>query len=192
MKKTADPVRPGTASPSDPRKIAFMGSSVVSVTACGVVIRTGPATHFGEIAARLAATGVETGFGPGVRRFAWLMIRAMACMVVSITGRFIESPCTQAPVIYVIRTARAPFIEGRPGGLLLTTSPAIVAAGMLIHLFPLAAPFGFVTPRRPSSSSWPFWSRAISTSCNWRRLGSYGGSDPGDRGRTDAVVASRR
>ena len=98
VKKTADPVRPGTTSPSDLRNIAFMGSSVVSGTACGAVIRTGPATQFGEIAARLAAMRVETGFDSGVRRFTWLMIRAMACMVVFIFainalrhGRWIES-----------------------------------------------------------------------------------------------------
>ena len=81
VKKTADPVPPASSSATDLRNIAFMGSSVVSGTALGVVIRTGAATQFGEIAARLAAMRVETGFDTGMRRFTWLMIRAMLCMV---------------------------------------------------------------------------------------------------------------
>lgn len=80
-KKTADPAPPASSPATDLRNIAFMGSSVVSGTALGVVIRTGAATQFGEIAARLAAMRVETGFDTGMRRFTWLMIRAMLCMV---------------------------------------------------------------------------------------------------------------
>ena len=98
VKKTADPVTSATPSAADLRNIAFMGSSVVSGTALAVVIRTGAATQFGEIAARLAAMRVETGFDTGIRRFTWLMIRAMLCMVAFIFainalrhGNWIES-----------------------------------------------------------------------------------------------------
>jgi Mg2+-importing ATPase len=62
------------------------------------------------------------------------------------TGWFIESLCTQTLVIYVIRTGRIPFIESMPSRFLMATSLAIVTAGVLIPLSPLAGPFGFVTP----------------------------------------------
>ena len=85
-------------SPSELTNIAFMGSSVVSGTGLGVVIRTGPRTQFGELAARLSAIGVETSFDRGVREFTWLMIYAMIIMVMIIfainatrRGNMIES-----------------------------------------------------------------------------------------------------
>lgn len=78
--------------------VAFMGSSVVSGTALGVAIRTGLATEFGEIAKRLSSINLPTSFDRGINQFVWLMIRAMAVLVVAICainyftkGNFMEA-----------------------------------------------------------------------------------------------------
>jgi Mg2+-importing ATPase len=64
--------------------IAFMGSSVVSGTGLGVVVKTGLFTQFGELSRRLATITVETSFDKGLKKFTWLMIRLMLVMVVVI------------------------------------------------------------------------------------------------------------
>src|SRR5579863_2916591 len=69
---------PGTNS------LAFMGSSVVSGTALGVVIKTGLATEFGEISKRLASIDQPTSFDKGINKFVWLMIQAMVLLVIVI------------------------------------------------------------------------------------------------------------
>ena len=62
----------------------YMGTSVVSGTALALVLRTGDATQFGEIAKMLAGRTPETSFERGVRRFTWLMIRLMVVLVLVI------------------------------------------------------------------------------------------------------------
>jgi len=64
--------------------VAFMGSSVVSGTALGVVIKTGLATEFGEISRRLSSASQPTSFDRGINSFVWLMIRAMVLLVIVI------------------------------------------------------------------------------------------------------------
>lgn len=61
--------------------IAFMGSTVVSGTALGVVVKTGIATQFGELSRRLATMRIETSFDKGIHKFMWLMIRFMLVLV---------------------------------------------------------------------------------------------------------------
>lgn len=84
IEKIAVPMQPKNAAISELRNIAFMGSSVVSGTALGLVIKTGISTQFGEISRRLTTMRVETSFDKGIRRFTWLMIRLMLIMVVVI------------------------------------------------------------------------------------------------------------
>ncbi len=84
VEKTAGPIQSKSHSPADLTNIAFMGSSVVSGTALGVVVRTGLVTQFGEISRRLAAMVQESSFDKGINRFTWLMIRAMLVFVVII------------------------------------------------------------------------------------------------------------
>ena len=98
IEKTAAPLTCKNNSLAELNNIAFMGSSVVSGTALGVVIKTGMATQFGELSRRLATIRVETTFDKGIWRFTMLMIRAMICMVVLIFaivalrhGNFIEA-----------------------------------------------------------------------------------------------------
>ncbi|MDD5611130.1 MAG: magnesium-translocating P-type ATPase [Candidatus Omnitrophica bacterium] len=84
IEKFADPAHSKSHSPAELCNIAFMGSSVVSGTALGVVLKTGVATQFGELSRRLATIRIETSFDKGVHKFTWLMIRAMVFMVMFI------------------------------------------------------------------------------------------------------------
>jgi len=84
VEKTAEVIEPKSDSPADLTNIAFMGSSVVSGTGLGIVVRTGLATQFGAISQRLASIEVESGFDQGVRSFTWLMIRLMLVLVMVI------------------------------------------------------------------------------------------------------------
>ena len=98
VEKTMGPLQSKSNSPVDLTNIAFMGSSVVSGTALGVVVRTGLATQFGEISRRLATMVQESSFDKGIKQFTWLMIRAMLVFVVIICavnffskGNFIQA-----------------------------------------------------------------------------------------------------
>ncbi len=66
---------------TDLPNIAFMGSSVVSGSALGLVIRTGGRTQFGAIAESLTQN-TETSFDRGIRELTWLMIRFMLTLVI--------------------------------------------------------------------------------------------------------------
>ena len=81
VEKTAAPIKPKSGALSEFSNIAFMGSSVVSGTALGLVIKTGTSTQFGELSKRLAAMTAETSFDKGIHKFVWLMIRFMVLLV---------------------------------------------------------------------------------------------------------------
>ncbi len=98
IEKTASPIQTNGKSVSELRNIAFMGSSVVSGTALGIVIKTGISTQFGELSRKLTTIRIETSFDKGIHKFTWLMIRIMIFMVMFIFiinalrhGDFIES-----------------------------------------------------------------------------------------------------
>lgn len=84
VEKMPEAVKPKNASAADLSNIAFMGSSVVSGTALGVVVKTGLSTQFGELSRRLALISVQSSFDKGIRSFTWLMIRAMLILVLII------------------------------------------------------------------------------------------------------------
>ena len=84
VEKCADPITPKNGAAAERTNIAFMGSSVVSGTALGVVVKTGLATQFGELSRRLATMSVESSFDKGIQQFTWLMIRFMLVLVVII------------------------------------------------------------------------------------------------------------
>jgi len=65
---------------SNPPNVVYMGSSVVSGSALGVVVKTGLATKFGEISRRLILHHVDTDFDRGIRSFTWFMIGTMLIM----------------------------------------------------------------------------------------------------------------
>lgn len=68
-------------SPLDSANLCFLGTSVESGAATGLVVETGPQTYLGNIAKSISGQAVETSFDKGIKRFTWLMIRFMAVMV---------------------------------------------------------------------------------------------------------------
>jgi len=78
--------------------MAFMGSSVVSGTAIGLIMATGKQTQFGKLNEKIASTEPETAFDRGIRQFTWLMIKLIFVLMFFIfisntllKGNFIES-----------------------------------------------------------------------------------------------------
>ncbi|HWN99446.1 MAG TPA: magnesium-translocating P-type ATPase [Blastocatellia bacterium] len=59
----------------------FLGTSIVSGTATALVIATGPATAFGDIAARLSARPPETEFERGTKQFGYLIMKTILFLV---------------------------------------------------------------------------------------------------------------
>jgi len=74
----ADPTPQGS---DEHRDSVFLGTSVVSGTASALVVSTGPATEFGDIAARLAARAPETEFDRGTRQFGFLIMQTVFFLV---------------------------------------------------------------------------------------------------------------
>ena len=81
IEKTAEQATPKSDSINEMTNIAFMGSNIVSGTAHGLVIRTGPDTRFGQLATRVSGQAVETSFDIGVRDFVLLVIRFTIVLV---------------------------------------------------------------------------------------------------------------
>jgi len=81
IEKIGTPVKTEGVAVTSLGNIAFMGSSVVSGTALGLVIKTGMDTQFGEISRRLATMRTLTSFDKGIQKFVWLMIRLMIALV---------------------------------------------------------------------------------------------------------------
>ena len=63
------------------KNICFLGTSVESGSATGVIVETGMKTYLGSMAQSLVGQHVPTSFDKGVSRFTWLMIRFMLVMV---------------------------------------------------------------------------------------------------------------
>ncbi|MDR2973547.1 MAG: magnesium-translocating P-type ATPase [Propionibacteriaceae bacterium] len=79
VEKVAEPSPEGLS--HDSPNLAFMGSTVVSGVASGVVIAVGQETVFGGIAQSLTDTPIPTAFDKGVNSVSWLLIRFMLVMV---------------------------------------------------------------------------------------------------------------
>ena len=62
------------------RNICFMGTTVVSGTAMGVIVLTGARAYFGQLADLVAGDRAPTDFDRGIRRFTWMMIRFILVM----------------------------------------------------------------------------------------------------------------
>ncbi len=81
VEKSITDTRAGDTTALELPNACFLGTSVTSGTARGVVVNTGTRTIFGAISERLTERGEETSFDKGVRSFTWLMIRFMVVMV---------------------------------------------------------------------------------------------------------------
>jgi len=89
VEKTAQAVATHGQSVWDLANACFLGSSVNSGSARGLVVNTGSRTLFGSISVTLAERTEETSFDKGTRSFTWLMIRfmlVMTCAVFFIVG----------------------------------------------------------------------------------------------------------
>jgi len=67
-------------SPTEYSNICFLGTSVESGSATGVIVATGAQTYFGKMASSIVGQQVETAFDKGVKKFTWLMIGFMVVM----------------------------------------------------------------------------------------------------------------
>ncbi len=81
VEKEAVDLPPGTRQAAEARNMVFLGTSVVSGTSTAVVVATGPATAFGDIAAQLSTQPPETEFQRGLWRFALLIMRTVLFLV---------------------------------------------------------------------------------------------------------------
>jgi len=84
VEKRSDPITPKGTSPTELTNMAFMGSSVVSGTGYGLVVKTGVRTQFGALSKKLSNTWVETSFERGVREFTMLLLRFIIVLVIAI------------------------------------------------------------------------------------------------------------
>ncbi|HYV06503.1 MAG TPA: HAD-IC family P-type ATPase, partial [Blastocatellia bacterium] len=79
--KEAVAIGPPAREPLEDRGMVFLGTSVVSGSAIALVVATGQATAFGDIAARLAAKPPETEFERGTRAFGLLIMKTVFFLV---------------------------------------------------------------------------------------------------------------
>lgn len=116
VEKIATTIKTNSKSPTDLKNIVFMGSSVISGRALGLVIKTGLYTQFGQLSTKIMRTTVETSFDKGIKNFTWLMIRFMLILVV---------------LIFAINA----IIKGNPGEALLFS--LAVAVGLTPEMLPM-------------------------------------------------------
>ncbi len=69
------------SSPLDLKNICFLGTSVESGTALGIIVATGLSTYLGSMSSAMLQPQGETSFDRGINGFTWLMIRYMCVMV---------------------------------------------------------------------------------------------------------------
>ena len=79
--KHAQAATSGCEDTFDLPNLCFMGANVVSGYGTGVVLQTGSATFFGQLAHEIAGRRVPTAFDRGITKFTWLMIRFILVMV---------------------------------------------------------------------------------------------------------------
>ena len=68
-------------SPIEHTNLCFLGTSVESGCATGVIVATGSQTYFGKVASSLTGQQADTAFERGVSKFTWLILRFMLVMV---------------------------------------------------------------------------------------------------------------
>ena len=81
VEKTAARDARANASPLGTANLCFLGTSVESGAATGVILATGVQTYFGSMAASIDGESPPTSFDKGMEQFTWLMIRFMLVMV---------------------------------------------------------------------------------------------------------------
>ena len=118
--KRTDPVE--SDSPLDLASCAFMGAVVHQGSGRAVVVSTGQATAFGQIAVGLSERQTETAFQVGLRGFSKLLVRVAAVLTISI---FVINVAFSRPVIEALLFSLAIAIGITPQLL-----PAIVSVSL--------------------------------------------------------------
>jgi Mg2+-importing ATPase len=81
VEKSDAPDPSPTRAPLERPNLCFLGTSVESGTALGVVVATGLETYLGSMSKAMVQEDTETSFDRGIRNFTWLMIRFILVMV---------------------------------------------------------------------------------------------------------------
>ena len=89
-------VSPQTAGLAERTNVVFMGTNVRSGSAKVLIVQTGPATAFGQIAGRLTLRPPETEFERGIRKLGYLLTEVMLILVF---GIFFLNVLMQKPVL---------------------------------------------------------------------------------------------
>jgi len=92
---SANGAPPSATHPDSPDRL-FLGTSVTSGSATALITATGPATSFGEIAARLATRPPETDFERGMRELSALITRSVFFLVLFV---FLVSAAFHKPAL---------------------------------------------------------------------------------------------
>jgi Mg2+-importing ATPase len=97
VEKQPGPV-PSDAPVARRRNVVFLGSSVRSGSAAVMAVRTGGATAFGAIAARLKARMPETAFAQGIRRFGYMLVQVMIGILLFVltVNQFLDRPVIES------------------------------------------------------------------------------------------------
>jgi P-type Mg2+ transporter len=69
------------------------------------------------------------------------------------TGWFVESLMTQTSIVYIIRTAKIPFLQSRPALPMFLVTLTIMAVAIYLPFSPIASALGFV----PLPTSYFIW-----------------------------------
>jgi len=103
VEKLAAAITDPAAGTLDLTNLAFMGSTVVSGSATGLVLAVGDSTTLGGIAQQLQAKAPPTSFDKGVNAVSWVLVRFMLIMVpvVLIINGFTKGDWVQATLFAV-------------------------------------------------------------------------------------------
>ncbi len=117
--------------------MVFLGSSVRSGSAAALIVSTGRATAFGDIAARLREAPPETAFAHGVRRFGILLLQVMIGMVlfVLIVNQLLGRPFIES-LLYAVALAVGLSPELLPAIMSVTLSAgarAMARRGVIVR-----------------------------------------------------------
>jgi len=81
VEKFAIERNPNATLPMELTSIAFLGTSVESGSAQGIVVATGTSTYLGDVSASLSEQEPPTSFDRGINQFTWLLVRFVLVMV---------------------------------------------------------------------------------------------------------------
>jgi Mg2+-importing ATPase len=145
IEKQLDPV-PAAAGLTERTNCVFMGTNVHSGSARLLVVQTGTATAFGQIARKLTLRPPETEFERGIRRLGYLLTEVMFVLVFAVfaTNVFFEKPVLDS-LLFSIALAVGLTPQLLPAIInvnLSRGSQAMAAAGVIVRRLASIENFG--------------------------------------------------